>query len=348
MLHTSRPRRRETLAEASNGIDAPGSGNKLTHIDLRDIMIARLLLGPLLCLFAIAPSLADTFRLDEVELGNGVFALIGPTTDRTYENHGLNANFGIIDTPEGAILIDSGASARGAEILDAHVRALTGKAVRWVINSGAQDHRWLGNATLVGGAAEVIAHARTIATQREDVHNQIERLRPALRERLDGTEPLYASTVLTKDRETLELGGRRIQIHYFADAHFPGDVVIWLPEERIAFAGDHVYVDRILGIRPSSNAVTWLEAFERIKALEPKIIVPGHGRVTDIAGAQADTGDYLTFIVAGVTRLAEDMAGVEAALNELGDAPTFRHLANFDDLHRANIGQAYLRAEAGL
>jgi glyoxylase-like metal-dependent hydrolase (beta-lactamase superfamily II) len=310
-------------------------------------MFSRLLPAILLYVFLITPSNADSFRLVEQPLGNGVFALIGPTTDRTYENHGLNANFGIIDTPEGAILIDSGASTLGAGILDAHVHALTGKPVRWVLNSGAQDHRWLGNAVFLDKGAEVIAHTRTIATQREHVHDQLERLRPALRERLDGTEPMHGTIVLTDDRTVLDLGGRRLEIHYFGDAHFPGDVVIWLPDERIAFSGDLVYRDRILGIRPFSNAPTWLQAFERLEALAPGIIVPGHGRVTDVAGAQADTGDYLAFIVEGATRLAEDMAGVEAALDELGDAPRFRHLHNYDELHRANVTQAYLRAEAG-
>jgi glyoxylase-like metal-dependent hydrolase (beta-lactamase superfamily II) len=137
-------------------------------------------------------------------------------------------------------------------------------------------------------------------------------------------------------------------MHYFGDAHFPGDVVLWMPLERIAFAGDHVYVDRILGIRPFSNTQTWLEAFEKIIALEPQAIVPGHGRVTDIAGATADTGDYLAFILEGVTRLADEMAGAEEALEELGDAPQFERLDNFDELHRPNVIQAYLRLESGL
>ena len=65
-----------------------------------------------------------------------------------------------------------------------------------------------------------------------------------------------------------------------------------------------------------------------------------------IAGAQADTGDYLAFIVSGTKALAEDMAGVDEAVAKLGDAPQFARLANYDELHRGNVSRAYLRFEA--
>jgi glyoxylase-like metal-dependent hydrolase (beta-lactamase superfamily II) len=119
-----------------------------------------------------------------------------------------------------------------------------------------------------------------------------------------------------------------------------------LPEERILFAGDHVYVDRLLGILPQSNAETWLNAFEALKTLAPERIVPGHGSVCDLSTAQADTGDYLTFLVSGVRPLAEDMAGVDEAMARLGDATQFGHLANYEELHRGNVSRAYLRLEA--
>lgn len=286
------------------------------------------------------------FTLAHHELSGGVHALLGPTGARSYQNHGLNANFGIIDTAEGAVLIDSGASQQGARLLEAEASRLTAKPVRWVINTGAQDHRWLGNDYFRNRGAEVIAHTLTAATQQRNAHAQLDSLRPVLKERLDDTEPVTANRLLEGAHTTLNLGGRQIEVHYFADAHFPGDVVVWLLEERILFAGDHVYVDRLLGILPQSNAETWLSAFEALMALGPDRIVPGHGSVSDLARAQADTGDYLAFIVNGVKPLAEDMVGVDAAVAQLGDAPQFARLANYEELHRGNVSQAYLRLEA--
>lgn len=304
-----------------------------------------LLAAPLLAL-SLSAAATDAFTLQVHRVADGVHALIGPTGARTYDNHALNANYGVIDTAAGAVLIDSGASRHGAELLERQAMALTGKPVRWVINTGAQDHRWLGNAYFLDKGVEVIALERTVATQQAGATDQLEALRPVLKERLAGTAPAYASRRLTGDHETMVLGGRRIELHYFADAHFPGDLVVWLPDERIAFSGDHVYVDRLLGIRPRSNPETWLTAFDGLRRLQPGVIVPGHGSVTDLATAEAQTGAYLTFIVEHVKALAEDMAGVDTAVAELADAPQFGHLENFNELHRLNVNRAYLHFES--
>jgi glyoxylase-like metal-dependent hydrolase (beta-lactamase superfamily II) len=304
----------------------------------------RVILGALLLLSQMAHGAA---LLKSEDLGGGVYALIGPTGPRLPENFGLNANYGVIDTPDGAILIDSGASTAAAKLLEAEVRRLTGKPVRWVVNTGSQDHRWLGNSYFAAHGAEIVALERTTRAQQRLGKGQLEALNPVLKEQMTGTQAMTARQALPGDVARLQLGGRTLELRYFASAHFPGDAVVWMPQEAILFSGDLIYVDRILGILPESNAGTWLNAFGQAVALQPKWIVPGHGRVCDIARAQRDTGDYLAFVVAGTKKFAEDLAGVDAAVAALGDAPAFSHLLNFGELHRGNVNRAYLRFEAG-
>jgi glyoxylase-like metal-dependent hydrolase (beta-lactamase superfamily II) len=301
------------------------------------------LIGALL-LFTQAVSAEAVLTVDA--LGNGIYALIGPTGGRAYENFGLNANYGVIDTPEGAILIDSGASTVAARLLDSEARKLTGKPVKWVINTGSQDHRWLGNGHFAAHGAQIIALHRTATTQARLGKGQIASLGRELKEQMDGTVPAPAAQPLAGDSQTLTLGGRRLELRYFDHAHFAGDAVVWLPKEKVLFAGDHIYVDRLLGILPESDAETWLRAFDQSLALRPERIVPGHGAVCDSAKAQRDSGDYLKFVVTGARQFAADMAGVDAAVAALQDAPAFSHLANFADLHRGNVNRAYLRLEA--
>lgn len=281
------------------------------------------------------------------KLGEGIYALVGPIGPRLAENFGLNANYGVIDTAQGAIVIDSGASNEAAKLLESEAKRLTGKPVRWVINTGSQDHRWLGNAYFQKQGAEIIALEKTVATQQRLGRGQIESLQAALGKQMAGTSPLVSAKPIPGNSDKLSLGGRQLELRYFADSHFPGDAVVWFPTERLVFSGDHIYVDRILGILPESNAVTWLSAFEQTMQLSPKTIVPGHGAVCDASKARRDAGDYLSFVVTGVKRFADDMAGVDAAVKALADTPQFRHLANFDDLHRGNISRAYLRLESG-
>ena len=316
----------------------------MNHPQMR---LTKFLGGVLAGLLLAGTALAESPILKTEKLGDGIFALVGPIGGRLPENFGLNANYGVIDTPQGAILIDSGASKQSAKLLDDEVKKLTGKAVRWVINTGSQDHRWLGNAYFQAQGAEIIALEKTVATQQQLGRGQIESLTGTLGAQMAGTEPLVSARPAAGNVASLDLGGRHVELRYFADAHFPGDAVVWLPKERVVFSGDHIYVDRMLGILPESNAVTWLAAFEQIMQLNPARVVPGHGAVCDAAKARRDSGDYLAFVANGVKQYADDMAGVDAAVKALGDAPQFRHLANFGDLHRGNVSRAYLRLESG-
>ena len=294
---------------------------------------------------AQAPAQAAVLRAAVV--APGVWALVGPLGGPSLDNQALNASYGVVATPAGTILIDSGASAQGAQLLAGMARQLTGQPVRWVINTGSQHHRWLGNDHLRAAGAQVIAHTRTVQTQRAMAPDQTTELQALLGERFAGTRPGHADRVVDGARTELSLGGVRIELLYLGDAHFPGDTVVWLPAGKIAFAGDLVYVERLLSLVPQSNGPSWLAAFERLVALAPAQVVPGHGGPTDMVTAQAQTGAYLRFVVEGVKRHAKEMAGVEAAVADLGAAPPFAKLANFVPLHRANVNRAYLRAEAG-
>jgi glyoxylase-like metal-dependent hydrolase (beta-lactamase superfamily II) len=273
------------------------------------------------------------------------FALIGEIGGRTYENQGLNANYGVIITNDGVILIDSGASRKGAELINQQVQRLTGKKVKWVINTGSQDHRWLGNDYFLSKGAEVIALHKTVATQKQLALNQLDSVKTVLKDRFNGTKPAYAQKPINQNEAELNLGGTKVQIKYLNHAHFEGDVVVYLPQQNIMFSGDHIYVDRLLGVLPQSNAEKWLDAFNKIESINPKVIIPGHGSICDLTKAKKQTGDYLKFLVDGSKKYAEDMAGVENAVKGLAHAPQFEKLANFNDLHKGNISRTYLRLE---
>jgi glyoxylase-like metal-dependent hydrolase (beta-lactamase superfamily II) len=274
-----------------------------------------------------------------------VYAIIGPLVQRSMENDGLNANFGFIVTPKGVILIDSGASRRGAEKISAAIRKVTGKPVRWVINTGSQDHRWLGNEYFASQGAEIISLARTAATQAQYGEQHLLGLERFLGARLAGTKPLPATRTLEGDEASLELGGENLVLRY-SDAHFPGDAWVWLPQQRILFSGDLVYVDRLIGVMPESSVKNGQRAFHALEALKPKIIVPGHGQVCDLAKAKRETGDYYDFLADKVGAAARDMESMTEVLDRYADLPAFRQLENYDSLHRANMNRAFIEFES--
>jgi glyoxylase-like metal-dependent hydrolase (beta-lactamase superfamily II) len=281
-----------------------------------------------------------------LEVADGVYAVVGATGGRTYDNYALNANLGFVVTEAGVVLIDSGAVYAFGPLIEQAVAKLTEQPIRWVVNLGSQDHRWLGNGYFAERGAEIIALARTVETQQAYAASHLQRLRQVLEDRVEGTEPLTAPKPIAADRAALEIGGVAMELIWLGDAHYRGDAVLWLPDTGVLFAGDLVYLDRILGVWPHSAIRDWRDSFQAMEALSPRLIVPGHGEPADLAKAKADAGDYLDWLVTKVEAALADWQPIEEAVAALADAPDFAHLEHFDSWHRRNVNETYLQLEA--
>jgi glyoxylase-like metal-dependent hydrolase (beta-lactamase superfamily II) len=279
----------------------------------------------------------------EKVIGN-VYAIVGPLGQRSEENDGLNDNLGFIIVKDGVILIDSGASYLGAQRIEKAIKEITDKPVKWVINTGSQDHRWLGNDYFAAQGAEIIAMQRTVETQQQYAEDQMKRMEGFLKQRLKGTKPRTATRTLTGELANINLGGQALEMHY-TNAHYPGDAWVWLPKQSVVFTGDLVYVDRIFAVLPWSSVVNGQNAFHELEKLNPKFIVPGHGSVSNIKKAQRDCGDYYDFLVETIGSAAQQMEPMQDILNKYNDLPQFKHLKHYDTLHRTNMNRTYLEFE---
>ena len=163
------------------------------------LLLRRLLFGPLALVFSLwalnlsSADAANGFIPKPAKVTDNVYAIIGPLSQRSESNAGLNANYGFVITAAGVILIDSGASFYGATMLEKAVKEVTPKLIRWVLNTGSQDHRWLGNSYFAKQGAEVNAMAGTVKTQQVYALHQLDNLKRFVAGQLDGTSPFYAT-----------------------------------------------------------------------------------------------------------------------------------------------------------
>ncbi|MFP1632142.1 MBL fold metallo-hydrolase [Zhengella sp. ZM62] len=296
-------------------------------------------LGFLAALTLATPALAE---LRSLPVAEGVWAIVGDKGQRSPENLGNNATFGLIETDEGAVLVDAGGSYQGAEQLHAAIRDLTDKPVTLVINTGGQDHRWMGNGYWTGQGARIIASTAAVEDQKARASMQMTMLSQLIGGGLAGTEPVHAAETF-EDRLGLAVGGRRIEIVHPAPAHTPGDAFVWLPGERVVFAGDIVFTERLLGVLEFSSSAGWLEAFEAMAALDPLHVVPGHGDPTTLERARSDTWDYLA-------NLRDRMrAHIDAGGDIIGsvkvDQSAFSHLEQFEALAGRNAQAVFQQME---
>jgi glyoxylase-like metal-dependent hydrolase (beta-lactamase superfamily II) len=300
------------------------------------------LIAPVLLAFLASPGLA--WDAVPQKIADGVYAFIGETGPRTTANEGMNANTGFVVTAAGVVVIDSGSSTQVAQKIEAAIRRVTDQPVTLVINTGGQDHRWLGNAYFVERGIPVLAHENTVA----DIRERGGMLADGLARQLG---PAFAGTRIQKPtrtfatREVLRLGDETIEIVFAGGGHTPGDSIVWLPQRRIAFAGDIVYVDRLLGVMPMSNVKRWLASFDALAALNPGAIVPGHGAPTSLAKAQKETRDYLARLYAHMKQAVAAGDDMQTAIKSLDDKD-FAYLPVYPELRGQNANRTYLELEA--
>ncbi len=283
------------------------------------------------------------YALEVEKISDKLYALVGEMGQRTPENLGNNATFGVVVTSAGVVLIDAGASWKGAQQIEEAIRTVTDQPVKLVINSGGQDHRWLGNGYFKAKGAHIIAATAAIEDQRKRAAEQLTVLGALVGESgMTETQPLHADEGFDGTRE-ITLGDTTLRLIEVGPAHTPGDALVWLPVEQVLFTGDVVYVERMLGVMPYSNSRHWLEAFETLAALQPRQLVPGHGHVTTLARAKAETFDYLAMLRKQTGELIASGAGMERA-GEI-DQSVFSHLLVYEEIKGRNSQQVYSEME---
>ena len=286
---------------------------------------------------------AQDLTLQPMQVARDVYTVLGDLTGQTYENDGLNNNLGFVVSDAGVLVINSGPSVRVAQALYASIRKITAQPVKWVVNVNSQNHNWLGNGYFKSLGATLLASNEAERIMREMGAQQLEANKALLKDKADGTVLTYP-TELTADKRDLKLGKTTVQLLYFGPAHTPGDLAVWLPQQKILFAGDIVYTERLLAVIPISNSASWVQAFDKLVALKPKIIVPGHGRPTAVDIARRDTRDYLSFLRTEAKRLLDAGGSLQDAVEKV-DQSRFRSLINFDLLALRNMNQVFQEVE---
>jgi glyoxylase-like metal-dependent hydrolase (beta-lactamase superfamily II) len=212
-----------------------------------------------------------------------------------------------------------------------------------VINSGGQDHRWLGNDYFKKKGAKVIASAAAVKDHKARLNNYFMALEQLVGKKvLKGTEESYADQVFDKALD-ITVGGVEFQLRHYGPAHTPGDSVIWLPQKQVVFTGDIVYVERMLGVGSMSDSSSWVKVFEEIEKLKPKHVVPGHGHATTMEKARADTYDYLVMLRRIVGEFLEQGGGAED-ISKL-DQSKFKYLKVYDQIKGVNALNVYIEME---
>ena len=267
-------------------------------------------------------------------------AALGSSANRNYIS-----NAGFIVTSAGVVVIDALGSPALAKELLAAIRQVTQQPVRYVIVThyhadhiyGLQVFKDLG-ATIIA-RREGLEYLTSETAQRRLVASR-EELSPWIDEH---TRLVPADRWLDADT-VLELGDERLHLRHVGPAHTPEDLVVYAERAKVLFAGDLVFRGRIPFVGQADSR-GWIAALTGLIALQPTVIVPGHGALSKQPLADLKlTRDYLAFLRLSMGEAASKLEPFEEAYART-DWSAFERLPLFRAANRINAFNTYLLME---
>jgi glyoxylase-like metal-dependent hydrolase (beta-lactamase superfamily II) len=178
----------------------------------------------------------------------------------------------------------------------------------------------------------------------ETAPNRLAQRRAELGAWLDADTRIVTPSVWLDGDTDFMLGGLRFRLVYSGGAHAPDDLMMYVVDDRVLFAGDLLFAGRLPYVG-SADTRGWLSAMDKMLRLEPAIVVPGHGPAsTDVGRDLAMTRDYLVYLRQTMGRAAREFQPFDEAYPQT-DWSRFADLPAFAAANRANAYGTYLRME---
>jgi cyclase len=225
-----------------------------------------------------------------VEVADGVFAYVQPDGSWWINNTGF------VVGGDAVVAVDASSTERRTRALLDAITRVTPSPVRTLVNTHHHGDHTNGNclfarerdAVIVGHREcreSVIAGGRIGGPFLDSIFGEVDW----------GELTIEPPSVTFDSRLDLWAGSRRVELHYIGmPAHTTGDVVAWLPEQRVLFAGDLLFNGGTPFVLMGSVAGS-LDALDRVAAFGAETIVPGHGRICDAAALDV-IRRYLRFV----------------------------------------------------
>ena len=260
-------------------------------------------------------------------------------------------NSGVVVGDDSVLVVDAQATPAMARDVLARIRSVTDKPVKHVVLSHYHAVRVLGASGYEG--AEIISSdvTRDMIVERgqQDMDSEIGRF-PRLFRGKEGIPGLTWPHLTFHKRMTLWLGRREVQIIHIGRSHSAGDTVVWLPRERVMFAGDTVE----FGATPycgDAHFADWPATLDAIRALKPEKLVPGRGRSlvnpAEVEEGLAGTASFTSDLFAITRRAAAENWDLHrtyhAAMEEM--RPKYGHWVIFEHCMPFDVSRAYDEAK---
>jgi len=257
--------------------------------ELNRIGVCLLSLFLVLAVSAATSPAADTGL---TRIAENVYSYVGVKSPSASNSFGSNA--GIIIGRDGVVVVDTLMTAKEAKRFIRDIRAVTGKPIKYVVDTHYHLDHALGNAEFARLGAVIISHendrANLVKTGEETLKRHGEY--GISKEDMAGTE--IALPNLTYDTKmTIELGDQKVILMHPGAAHTNGDTIVYVPDKKVLFTGDVLFTN-FHPFLAEGDLVSWGKVLDSILAMDVEKIIPGHGPLS----TKKDVEDMKKYLIA--------------------------------------------------
>lgn len=319
----------------------------MTHIGRKARAAAARCAAALLGLLPAAlPAQPATVDMTPEPVAAGTWFVQGQSAMGSAANQNFISNAAFVVTPDGVLVVDALGSPPLAERLLALIRERTKLPVRYVVVTHCHADHLYGLQVFQAAGARIVAHEGCRDYLSSDTARlRLQTSREDLFPWIDEHTRLVTPDIWVGDEDhVLTLGARRFRVQHAGPAHTPEDLVVHDEATGVVFAGDVVFRGRIPFVGQADSR-RWITALDRLLALQPRVLVPGHGPLSQQPGADlALTRDYLAFLRQAMGDAANRLEPFDEAYARV-DWTRFSHWPLFAAVNRMNAFNTYLLME---
>ncbi len=269
------------------------------------------------------------------------------------DNEGNTSNAGFIVTSEGVVVFDAlGTPSLGWALLQ-EIRKVTDKKIRYLVASHYHaDHIYGLQAFKDHTDAVIVAQERAgeykenEETADERANQRLDQRRAVLSPWVNSDTRVVTPDITFRERMTIALGDRRLTLFYAGPAHSSSDAMMMVEPDGVLFAGDIVQNGRIPFMNSDDvSTEQWLRSLGEVEKLDPKFIIPGHGKAsTEAKQAIAFTRDYIQYLRKAMSAAVESWSDFNVAYEQV-DWSKYKDMPAFASNNRGNAYRIYLELE---
>ncbi len=204
-----------------------------------------------------------------IEVAPNVYALV---------QEGGMTNAGIIVGDDGVVVVDALMTPALARHTISEVKRISNKPIRFLINTHYHGDHTFGNEFF--RPSPIVSHVNCrneLITRWEAAIQRFSTNRPELADEF-AKLTLTPPDVTFEDTLTIRLGDRPIELIYLGMAHTTGDILVYLPQERVIYAGD-VAFHKVNPVAADGHVSSWINVLRKAMRLDASTVVPGHGSI---------------------------------------------------------------------